>query len=280
MSTVLKNESLLTIHENRTRKKPAYGGHSRIGIFSHVEEELAGIVGAELLKAFDKLPRDFVEHLKKRYGGWSLYLFYLPPDAEYEEAKKLRTVKEEVGVKFRWLGLFYLPSGLAKVLAEKGEDYVRRQLKLYKELTEELDIAEGRLRKAAESALESLLGQVKEVAVRLIDAAAPGAGAAASILTEVLTGLLFTRGGWDELIKLVARLGELDEALRCILAARLALALGLDKGAVEKALATLAGADAQKLAEEVKALKNAADRLWVEVKSAKRGVDVLFLEDV
>jgi predicted aconitase with swiveling domain len=36
----------------------------------------------------------------------------------------------------------------------------------------------------------------------------------------------------------------------------------------------------QKLAEEVKALKNAADRLWVEVKSAKRGLDVLFLEDV
>jgi len=82
------------------------------------------------------------------------------------------------------------------------------------------------------------------------------------------------------LIKLVARLGELDEALRCILAARLALALGLDRGAVEKALATLAGASAEKLAEEVKALKNAADRLWVEVKSAKRGLDVLFLEDV
>jgi len=55
---------------------------------------------------------------------------------------------------------------------------VRRQLKLYKELAEELDIAEGRLRKAAESALESLLGQVKEVAERLIDVAAPGAGVA------------------------------------------------------------------------------------------------------
>jgi hypothetical protein len=145
---------------------------------------------------------------------------------------------------------------------------VRRQLKLYKELAEELDITEGRLRKAAESALESLLGQVKEVAERLIDAAAPGAWVAVSILAEVLTALLFSRGGW----------GELDEALRSILAARLALALGLDRGAVEKALATLAGANAQKLAEEVKALKDNVERLWVEVKSVKRGV--LFLEDV
>ena len=248
-----------------------------------VEKELAGIRGADLLKAFDKLPRSFVKHLKKRYGGWSLYLFYIPPDAEYEEAKRLRTVMEEVGVEFRWFGLSYLPPGLAKALAEKGEDYVRWQLKLYKELAEELDIAEDRLRKAAkaaESAMKSLLGQVKEVAERLVDAVAPGVGVAASILTEVLTALLFARGGRNEFIKLVAGLGELDEALRCILAARLALALGLDRGAVEKALATLAGADAQKLAEEVKALKNAADRLWVEVKSAKRGVDVLFLEDV
>jgi hypothetical protein len=245
-----------------------------------VKEELADIGGADFLKAFDKLPRDFVEYLKERYVGWSLYLFYIPPDAEYEEAKRLRAVMEEVGVEFRWFGLSYLPPGLAKALAEKGEDYVRRQLKLYKELAEELDIAEGRLRKAAESALESLLGRVKEVAERLIDAAAPGGGAAVSILTEVLTALLFSRGGWGELIKLVARLGELDEALRCILAARLALALGLDREAVEKALATLAGADVQKLAEEVKALKDEVERLWIKVKSVKRGVDVLFLEDV
>ena len=39
-----------------------------------VKRELGGIGGADLLKAFDKLPRDFVEHLKKKYG-WSLYLF-------------------------------------------------------------------------------------------------------------------------------------------------------------------------------------------------------------
>jgi hypothetical protein len=245
-----------------------------------VERELDGIGGADFLKAFDKLPRDFVEYLKKKYSKWSLYLFYIQPDAEYEEAKRLRAVMEEVGVKFRWFGLSYLPPGLAKALAEKGEDYVRRQLKLYKELAEELDIAEDRLRKAAEFALESLLGQVKEVAGRLVDAVAPGVGVAASILTEVLTALLFSRGSRNEFIKLVAGLGELDEALRCILAARLALALGLDKGAVEKALATLAGADAEKLAEEVKALKDTVDRLWVEVKSAKRGLDVLFLEDV
>ncbi len=243
-----------------------------------VKRELAGISDAGHLEAFDKLPRDFVEYLKKKYGGWSLYLFYIPPDVEYEEAKRLRAVMEEVGVEFKWFGLSYLPPGLAKALAEKGEDYVRRQLKLYKELAEELDIAEGRLRKAAESALESLLGQVKEVAERLIDAAAPGTGAAALILMEVLTALLFSRGGLNEFIKLVARLGELDEALRCILAARLALALGLDRGAVEKALATLAGTDAQKLAEEVKALKDEVERLWIKVKSAKRGV--LFLEDV
>jgi hypothetical protein len=63
-----------------------------------VERELGGIGGAELLKVFDKLPRDFVEYLKERYGGWSLYFFYIPPDAEYEETKRLRAVMEEVGL--------------------------------------------------------------------------------------------------------------------------------------------------------------------------------------
>jgi hypothetical protein len=245
-----------------------------------VERELAGIKGAELLKALEKLPRDFVEHLRK-YVGYSLYLFYIPPDAEYEEARRLRAVMEEVGVEFRWLGLPYLPPGLAKALAEKGEDHVRRQLRLYKELAEELDVAEGRLSKAAkaaESALESLLGQVKEAVGLLMDVAAPGSGVAASILADVLTALLFSRGGWDGLVKLVAGLGELDGDLRSILAARLALALRLDREAVERALGVLAGAGAEKLAEEVKALKDAVDGLWVEVKSAKRGV--LFLEDV
>ncbi len=83
-----------------------------------VKRELRDISGAGFLKAFDKLPRDFVEHLKKKYGGWSLYLFYIPPDVEYEEAKRLRAVMEEVGVEFRWFGLSYLPPGLAKALAE------------------------------------------------------------------------------------------------------------------------------------------------------------------
>jgi len=49
-----------------------------------VEKELTGIRDAEPLKAFDELPRNFVEYLRKRYGGWSLYLFYLPPEVEEE----------------------------------------------------------------------------------------------------------------------------------------------------------------------------------------------------
>jgi hypothetical protein len=58
----------------------AGGGYVSRG---RVEKELAGIRGAELLKAFDELPRSFVEDLRKRYGGWSLYLFYLPPEARH-----------------------------------------------------------------------------------------------------------------------------------------------------------------------------------------------------
>jgi hypothetical protein len=58
-----------------------------------VEEELAGIRGAELLKAFDELPRSFVEHLRKRYGGWSLYLFYLPPEVEEEREAAEELIK-------------------------------------------------------------------------------------------------------------------------------------------------------------------------------------------
>ncbi len=138
-----------------------------------MEEELAGIAGAELLKAFDELPRSFVEYLRKRYVGWSLYLFYVPPEVEEEReaAEDLLKIAKRVGVEFRWLGLRYVPPGVVTMLKESGGGYVEEQLRLYRRILEEFDVAGGRLamlarlgRSVAEKTGESLLARFAEAA--------------------------------------------------------------------------------------------------------------------
>jgi hypothetical protein len=89
-------------------------------------EELKDIKGAGHLKAFERLPRDFVKYLKERYHEYSLYLFYISPDAgeNRDVVERLLKVAERVGVKFKWLGLECVPPGVAAMLKERGEDYV------------------------------------------------------------------------------------------------------------------------------------------------------------
>jgi len=112
-------------------------------------EKLRDVGGADHLKTFEKLPRDFVEYLKGRYGGWSLYLFYIQPDAEEDRdvVERLRKIAEGVGVGFRWLGLEYVPPGVVAMLKEGGEGYVEEQLRLYRRILEEFGAAGGRLAK-------------------------------------------------------------------------------------------------------------------------------------
>ena len=114
---------------------------------SRVEKELAGVRGAEHLKTLEKLPRSFVEYLKKKYGGYTLYLFYIQPDVEEEKevVEKLLEVAKKVGVEFKWLGLRYVPPGVAAMLKEKGKEYVEEQLRLYRRVLEEFGAAGGRL---------------------------------------------------------------------------------------------------------------------------------------
>ena len=58
-----------------------------------IARELGGIPGADALKAFDKLPRSFVEYLKKR-GGRPIYLFYIPPDVKGGESAYVEKLRE------------------------------------------------------------------------------------------------------------------------------------------------------------------------------------------
>ncbi|MFZ8811757.1 MAG: hypothetical protein ACO2PN_27125, partial [Pyrobaculum sp.] len=122
----------------------AGGGHVSRG---RVERELAGIRGAKLLKAFDELPRDFVQYLKKKYGGWSLYLFYIPPEVEEEReaVEDLLKIAKKIGVEFRWFGLEYVSPGVVAMLKERGGGYVEEQLRLYRRVLEEFGAAGGRL---------------------------------------------------------------------------------------------------------------------------------------
>jgi hypothetical protein len=168
-----------------------------------VEEELAGVGGAELLKAFDELPRSFVEHLKKKYGGWPLYLFYLQPEVEEEReaVEDLLKIAKRVGVEFRWLGLRYVPPGVVAMLKEGGGGYVEEQLRLYRRILGEFDAAGGRLARlarlgkgVAEKTGESLLERFAEAAEEFAKLLLPlllggaAAGAVLGVVTFFLAG--------------------------------------------------------------------------------------------
>ena len=260
-----------------------------------VERELAGIRGAELLKAFDELPRSFVEHLRERYGGYALYLFHIPPDVEEEReaVEKVLEVAKRVGVEFRWLGLEYVPPGVVAMLKEGGEGYVEEQLRLYRRILEELDAAGGRLarlsklvRSVAEKAGGSLLEGFAEAVAELAKALLPllhipGAVAAGAVL-GVASFLLADGRGWGDWIRLLADWSRLDGRLRDLAAAHVALGLGLDRGRVREVLDGLAAAGGRlkALESEFGHLLDEVKRMALKAMALEHGVAVHFLPDV
>jgi len=253
-------------------------------------EELKDIKGADHLKAFDELPRDFVEYLKKRYHGWSLYLFYIPPEVEEEReaVEDLLKIAKRVGVEFRWFGLRYVPPGVVAMLKERGGGYVEEQLRLYRRILEEFDAAGGRLAKlgksVAEKTGESLLERFAEAAeelAKLLLPPLPG-GVAAGAVLGIASYFLAGGGEWSRWIRLLADWSRLDSRLRDLAAAHIALSLGLDRDRVREVLDGLAAAG-----ERLKALKSDFSRLLDEVKrlalkaaALEHGVAVYFLHDV
>ncbi len=258
-----------------------------------VEKELAGIRGAELLKAFDELPRSFVEYLKKRYGGWSLYLFYIPPEVEEEReaVEELLKIAKRVGVEFRWFGLRYVPPGVVAMLKERGVGYVEEQLRLCRRVLEEFDAAGGRLaklsrlcRSVAEKTGESLLARFAEAAEELAKVLLPllPGGVAAGAVLGVASYLLAGGGEWGRWMRLLADWSRLDGRLKDLAAAHIALSLGIGRDRVREVLDGLAAAG-----ERLKALESDFSRLLDEVKrvalkaaALERGVAVYFLHDV
>ncbi|NAZ32812.1 MAG: hypothetical protein GU356_00710, partial [Pyrobaculum sp.] len=257
-----------------------------------VEKELAGIRDAELLKAFDELPRGFVEYLRKRYGGWSLYLFYLQPEVEEEReaVEDLLKIAKRVGVEFRWLGLRYVPPGVAAMLKERGGGYVEEQLKLYRRVLGEFGAAGGRLamlarlgRSVAEKTGESLLERFAEAAeefAKVLLPLLPG-GVAAGAVLGVASYLLAGGGEWSGWIRLLADWSRLDSRLRDLAAAHIALSLGLDRDRVREVLDGLAAAGERlkALESEFSSLLGEVKRLALEVAALKYGVTVYFLHD-
>jgi len=258
-----------------------------------VEKELAGIRGAKDLKAFDELPRDFVEYLRKRYGGWSLYLFYIPPEVEEEReaVEELLKIAKKVGVEFRWFGMRYVPPGVVAMLKEGGVGYVEEQLRLYRRVLEEFGAAGGRLaklarlgRSVAEKAGESLLERFAEAAeefAKVLLPLLPG-GVAAGAVLGVASYLLASVGEWSGWIRLLADWSRLDSRLKDIAADHIALSLGLDRGKVREVLDGLAAAGGR-----LKALESDFSRLLGEVKrlalkaaALEHGLAVHFLHDV
>jgi len=241
-----------------------------------VEKELAGIRDAELLKAFDEVPRGFVEYLRKRYGGWSLYLFYLQPEVEEEKeaVEDLLKIAKRVGAEFRWFGLKYVPPGVVAMLKERGVGYVEEQLRLYRRILEEFDAAGGRLamlaklgksvaEKTGESLLERFAEAVVVLAEDLLRLLLPGvaAGAVLGVASYFLAG----GGGWSRWIRLLADWSRLDGRLRDLAAAHIALELGVGKEEVRDVLDFLSNKELEKLEERVKELYDRLEELWDEV---------------
>ena len=265
-----------------------------------VERELAGVKGAELLKAFDELPRSFVEHLRERYGGYALYLFHIPPDVEEEReaVEKLLEVAKRVGVEFRWLGLRYVPPGVVAMLRERGERYVEEQLRLYRRIVEEFGAAgdklsrlsrlgEGAAKKAGKSLLETLAGPVAELAAVLLPPIPGGATAravlsAAGAVLGVASFFLASEKKWGDWIRLLADWSRLDGRLKDLTAAQVALGLGLDRGRVREVLDGLAAAGGRlkALESEFSRLSDEVKRMALKAVALEHGVAVHFLPDV
>jgi energy-coupling factor transporter ATP-binding protein EcfA2 len=241
-----------------------------------VEKELSGIRDAELLKAFDELPRGFVEYLRKRYGGWSLYLFYLQPEVEEEReaVEDLLKIAKRVGVEFRWFGLRYVPPGVVAMLKEGGGGYVEEQLRLYRRVLEEFDAAGGRLamlarlgssvaEKTGEFLLERFAEAVEELAKDLLSLLLPSAAAGAVL--GVASYFLSGHREWRDWIRLLADWSRLDSRLKDLAAAHIALELGVEKKEVRDALDSLSNKELEKLEERVKELYDEVEELWNEV---------------
>jgi len=258
-----------------------------------VEKELAGIRDADLLKAFDELPRSFVEYLKRRYGGWSLYLFYIPLEVEEEReaVEELLKIAKGVGVEFKWLGLNYVPPGVAAMLKEKGKEYVEEQLRLYRRILEEFDAAGGRLTKLArlgksvaektgESLLERFAEAVVVLAEDLLRLLLPGVAAGAVL--GVASYLLAGGGEWSRWIRLLADWSRLDGRLKDLAAAHIALSLGLDRGRVREVLDGLAaaGGSLKTLESDFSRLLGEVKRLALKAAALEHGVTIHFLHDV
>ncbi len=241
-----------------------------------VEKELAGIKGAEVLKAFDELPKDFVEYLKKKYGGYTLYLFYIPPEVEEEReaVEELLKIAERVGVEFRWLGLRYVPPGVVAMLKEKGGRDVEEQLRLYRGILEEFGAAGSRLaklrelgRSVAEKTGESLLERFAEAAeelVKLLLPLLPG-GVAVGAVLGVASYLLAGGREWRDWMKLLADWSRLDSRLKDLAAAYIALELGVRKEEVRYVLDSLSNKELERLEERVEELYDRVEELWDEV---------------
>jgi len=240
-------------------------------------EELKDIKGADHLKAFDKLPRDFVEYLKERYREYSLYLFYISPGAgeDGDVVERLSKIARRVGVEFKWLGLEYVPPGVAAMLKERGEDYVEEQLRLYREVLNEFGAAGGRLaklrelgkdavEKAGERVLEKFAGVAEELAKALLPLLPGGVvvGAVMGVASYFLSG----HRKWRDWIRLLADWSRLDSRLRDLAAAYIALELGMGKEEVRDVLDSLSNnKELEKLEERVEELYDKVEELWDEV---------------
>jgi tRNA A37 threonylcarbamoyladenosine biosynthesis protein TsaE len=240
-------------------------------------EELKDINGAGHLKSFKRLPRDFVEYLKERYYEYSLYLFYISPGAgeDGDVVERLSKIAKRIGVKFEWLGLEYVPPGVAAMLKERGEDYVEEQLRLYREVLNEFGAAGGRLaklwelgkdavEKAGERVLEKFAGFAEELAKVLLPLLPGGVvvGAVMGVASYFLSG----HRKWRDWIRLLADWSRLDGRLKDLAAAHIALELGVGKEEVRDVLDSLSNnKELEKLEERVEELYDQVEELWDEV---------------
>ena len=239
--------------KDRLKEFIAELGNKVKNLFSGASEDLAssGVIDVGDASGI-KLPKEYVEHLKKWKSQGKLIVFYSIP---LTEAKELASVLEQEKVRFAWLGKEYAPPGLLRL----EEKRLREQLRLYKRLNElfGIKVEEGiDFSSLAGTFTRALADRAPEIltfiAGRFVKLLPPISLVLEVLITALILEVLDDKNElWKTLFEAIESWSKLNEELRQLTAANLAFATRLNPEVVYKGMERLSNEDVRKELEKL-----------------------------
>ncbi|WP_054854520.1 PhoH family protein [Vulcanisaeta distributa] len=229
------------------------------GLSNYSVNELRRVFGG------DKVPKDLAEQLRgglKKRGGLLdsalITYYYVPSDLGIDTIKRINDILRDEGVKFSWLGREYVPPALIRLVGEYGEGELRRQLRLYREVSERLSVGDD-IANWISGHLREFVEKVLWVASYIVPPTPPLDAVLAIVASSI------SWGGENPLHALLGVINDwnnLNEGLRSVIMHNLAHRLGIDINVIRKLFNTLSGGvDHRKLEE----LSNVIGELTLKV---------------